>query len=442
VPAVSQNSGSAQCSFSSAHCVLQLAVKESAGLQDLVLNLFGSGFKWDSPFHCLPNHSGWPEGELPKAEIPTSNEETFALKARAGLHCIRQELAELVLNSQGLRREDRSLKVHPGTTQFIHRCVEGGDEDAFANDMQVAAADFADKKLDSVVIRLRQIIGQCNSRSRRLPILHHALGIALMESGDLPRARRELLTALVLMRSTPQEPLRSDILDDLGMVHLYQGKLDASHRAHRRALKRNIHLSDQRRVARSCEHLGLVAWKQGRAEAALGWLLISLSLRCPLGFAIDLADSMDSLGRICTSMKFYSVAFQLHRQALGHRSLVGDEHATAKTWTNLGVMFRKLGQLRSAFFCHSRAMKIRSHYQDRIGIANSHNNLGVVLMKLGFVKAARKEMRKALRLRHEMGDSLNLSRNLANLKMIEKALHAKTRVPGTPRDKAGKAFLT
>jgi len=87
-------------------------------------------------------------------------------------------------------------------------------------------------------------------------------------------------------------------------------------------------------------------------------------------------------------------------------------------------------------------MKIRSHYQDRIGIANSHNNLGVVLMKLGFIKAARKEMRKALRLRHEMGDSLNLSRNLANLKMIEKALHAKTRVPGTPRDKAGTAFLS
>jgi tetratricopeptide (TPR) repeat protein len=410
----------AGCSFSSSSCILQHWLKDSEGLNDLITGLFSTNAKREAPFYCCSNNIDHFEHEFSRVgdRGVNRNAEAFVRSARQGIASISEELEAFIRDSERLPYSHRS-------STNIER-ADAPEEHSIVQEMQVAAIDFAQKKLERAINRLRRLIGDCDPLSSRLPTLRHALAIALMESGNLPQARRELLQALSHVRFAPPQALTSDILDDLGMVYIYQGKLEASLRTHRRALSRNIFLRDQRRVARSCEHLGLVRWKQGDSTAALGWLLISLSLRCPLGFAADLADSMDSLGRICSAMKFYSIGLELHHQAFKHRSN-RDEPALAKTLTNLGVMFRKLEALSIALTFHQRAMRIRMYYQDKIGIANSYNNQGLVLMKMGRLKSARKQVRKAFRLRHEMGDALNLSRNLSNLRNIETALRAKAR---------------
>jgi tetratricopeptide (TPR) repeat protein len=408
----------AGCLFSSSSCTLQQALKDSEGLKDLITGLFSTTGKREASFYCCSNNIAHFEHEFSRVgdRARNRNAEAFVRSARQGITVVSEEL------EASIRRSEHLPCSHPSSTK-IER-ADPPKENPLVQEMQLAAIDFAHKKLERAIDRLNRLIVDCDPLSSRLPTLRHALAIALMESGNLRHARRELLEALSLVRSTPPQPLTSDILDDLGMVYLYQGKLDASLRTHRRALSRNIFLRDQRRVARSCEHLGLVRWKQGDSTAALGWLLISLSLRCPLGFAVDLADSMDSLGRICSAMKFYSIGLELHYQALKHRSN-DDEPAIAKTLTNLGVVFRKLEALSIALTFHQHAMRIRKYYQDKIGIANSYNNQGLVLMKMGHLKSARKQVRKAFRLRHEMGDALNMSRNLSNLRNIETALRAK-----------------
>ena len=430
----------AGCSFLPANCIFARKFKESASLQNLIPDLIKTDSKWNLSFCCcITDNSGWLEDEISNIQIPATNEEMFAESVRKGMASISEELEELFRNVENLRRENAHWNIEPRITQFLRNNeIEPSEDESFAKEMRLAALDFAAKRLEGAAVRVRKMIEQCKLKSNdsgRLSMLYYALAITLMESGDLPEARRELLTALSLMHSAPLEPLRSDITDDLGMVYLYQGKVDASLRAHRRALKTNLYLRDQRRVARSCEHMGLVVWKQGEATAALGWLLISLSLRCPLGLAENLANSMDSLGRICSSMKFYSVALELHRNALKHRYALGDEAAIAKTLTNLGVTLRKLDQLPLALHCHQQAMQIRQPYQDKIGIANSYNNLGVVLMKMGRLRSARKQIRKALRLRNEISDSLNMSRNLANLQRIETTLRTKAEASKNYKDK-------
>lgn len=421
------------CLFTSSCCALRNTVKEWVNCQELIKNLFDiDSTVYGSQFCCAPDDSNWRGGEFLTAQIPMMNEEVFAKSAQNGLDIISGELKGLfkyASQSTSSQYEHNQISIAPIGLKDIklrYRDKSMPDkEDPFSAEMHLAAIDFAQKRLDRVIVRLRQLIERCNAESSRVPALYHALGIAFMESGDLNQARKQFLTALSLVHSSPPEPLTSDILDDLGMVYLYQGKIGTSTRVHRRALKGNIYRGDQRRAARSCEHMGLATWKRGEATAAIGWLLVSLSLRCPLGFASDLADSMDSLGRICASLKFHSVTLTLHCHALKYRFAVGDQPATAKTWTNLGVMFRRLEQLPLALHCHQQAMRIRRHYQDKIGMANSYNNLGVVLMKMGSLRAARKQIRKALCLRYEMGDSLNMSRNLVNLRSIETALQTK-----------------
>lgn len=421
------------CAFTSACCALRNTIKEWVNCQELIKSLFNANSSvCGSQFCCAPDDPKWRVGEFLTAQIPMINEEVFAKSAQNGLDIISGELKALLKYAGRLsssQYEPNRISIPPlglKDTKLLYRDkIKLDKEDPFSTEMQVAAIDFAHKRLDRAIVRLRQLIERCNAESSRMPALYHALGVAFMESGDLNRARTQFLTALSLVRSSPPEPLASDILDDLGMVYLYQGKIVASTRVHRRALQGNIYRGDQRRVARSCEHMGLATWKRGEATAAIGWLLVSLSLRCPLGFASELADSMDSLGRICSSMKFHSVTLALHCHALKYRFTVGDQPATAKTWTNLGVTFRRLKQLRLALHCHQQAMRIRRHYQDRIGMANSYNNLGVVLMKMGSLRSARKQIRKALCLRYGMGDSLNISRNLVNLRSIETALRTK-----------------
>jgi tetratricopeptide (TPR) repeat protein len=408
----------AGCSFSCSGCILQLALGDSAGLEDLITRLFSTDAECEASSYCRSNNLDHFEQKFSRVDDRgrSRNARAFVRSARQGIEFINEELETVIRDSKHVPYSHLSSANRE--RPLFH------EENSFLQEMQVAAMDFAHKNLERAIDRLRRLIADCDPLSGRLPILRHALAIALMESGNLPQARRELLAALSLVRSASPQPLTSDILDDLGMVYLYRGKLDASLRTHRRALRRNIFLRDQRRVARSCEHLGLVRWKQADSTAALGWLLISLSLRCPLGFADDLADSMDSLGRVCTAMKFYSIGLELHYQALKYRSN-GDQPAIAKTLTNLGVVFRKLEALSIALTFHQRAMKIRKYYQDKVGTANSYNNQGLVLMKMGHLKSARKQVRKAFRLRHEMGDALNMSRNLSNLRNIETALRAK-----------------
>lgn len=421
------------CPLTSPFCALRNSAKEWVDCQELIGNLFNIDSTACGPqLCCAPYGSNPLEEESLGAQIPTINEEPFAKSAREGLDIISGELKGLLKSasrSSSSQYEANRISIPPIELKerelLYSDKAESDEEEPFATEMRIAATDFAQKRLGSVIVRLRQLIGRCNAESSRVPALYHALGIALMESGELNQARNQLLTALSLARGSPTEPLTSDILDDLGMVYLYQGKIDASTRVHRRALRGNILRGDQRRVARSCEHMGLAAWKRGDAAVAVGWLLVSLSLRCPLGFAGELADSVDSLGRICSSMKFHSVALALHCRALNHRFTVGDEPATAKTWTNLGVALRRLKQLPLALYCHRQAMRIRRRCQDRVGMANSYNNLGLVLMKMGRLRSARKQLRKALWLRCEMSDSLNVTRNLVNLRSIETAWRMK-----------------
>lgn len=420
MPESAEKSDLAGCAFSSSNCILQHVLEGSTGLQDLIADLFRTDAGCKVPFYCWSNDFEHFEQEFPRVGKRSKNAEAFDATARQGIAAISRELKAFIRDSeQSWYRRSSSTNTGPPEQVFP------AEDDSTAQEIQRAAIEFADKKLEQAIVRLRKLIEDCVPQSSRLAALHHALAIALMESGNLRQARRELLEALSLVRCTPPQPLTADTLDDLGMVYLYQGKPDASLRTLRRALSRNIFLRDQRRVARSCEHLGLARWKQGDSTAALGWLLISLSLRCRLGFAMDLADSMDSLGRLCSAMKFYSLAVELHYQALRHRSNA-DEPAIAKTLTNLGVVFRKLEALSSALTFHRRAMRIRVYYQDKIGIANSYNNQGLVLMKMGHLKSARKHVRKAFRLRHEMGDVPNMSKNLSNLRNIDKALRART----------------
>lgn len=419
MPGGAAKSDLAGCPFSSSSCILRHALKDSTGLQDLMTDLFRTDAEREVPFYCCSNGFEHFQQEFSRVEERSINAEAFDWSARQGIAAISEELKALIRDSEHSRYQRSS-----STNAQRADPVFSAEDNSLPQEMQLAAIDFAGKKLEQAIVRLRRLIEDCDPQSSRLPVLRHGLAIALMESGNLSQARHELLNALLLVRSAPPQPLTSDILDDLGMVYLYQGKLDASLRTHRRALSRNIFLRDQRRVARSCEHLGLVRWKLGDSTPALGWLLISLSFRCRLGFSIDLADSMDSLGRICSAMKFYSLGLELHHQALKHRAS-GDQPAIAKTLTNLGVTFRKLGALPIALTCHQRAMRIRMYYQDKIGIANSYNNQGLVLMKMGHLKSARKQVRKAFRLRHEMGDALNMSRNLSNLRNIEIMLRAK-----------------
>jgi tetratricopeptide (TPR) repeat protein len=320
--------------------------------------------------------------------------------------------------------------INDQTKRYLNAHDLDQDDMSFYQEMHLAALDFAEKNLDKVIARLLNLLIKRHPKPLMAASLHHALGIAHMERGDLGQAQHHLLTALCLLEPNIPTPAGLDVLDDLGMVYFYSGDVKMAMWILERGLALSRCRYDLGRLARYCDHLGLVNWKAD-CSIAIPFLICSLALRLSLGTSREVADSMDSLGRLCCSIGLLQLALLFHWRALGYRLGVGDAPATAKTWTNLGVVAHRTNQCRVALHCHQEAMRIRRYVHDKVGMANSHNNLGVVLMKMGRLRNARKQIRKALILRYELNDHLNITRNLINLRRVEARLRQVAESKGT-----------
>ncbi len=97
-------------------------------------------------------------------------------------------------------------------------------------------------------------------------------------------------------------------------------------------------------------------------------------------------------------------AIEYHEKALEINIEIGDRAGESKCYTNLGVAYRGLGEVKRAIGFYEKALEIKTEIGDRAGESKCYTNLGAAYHVLGEVKRAIEFYEKALEIKTEIGD--------------------------------------
>ncbi len=113
---------------------------------------------------------------------------------------------------------------------------------------------------------------------------------------------------------------------------------------------------------------------------------------------VELGDCLNLIGRAFLRKKNYQSAFEYFQKALSVRAnILGGEHPdVANCHNNLGICYRRLGDVESAIAQYKLALNIRQKNNLLDDIAGSHNNLGNCFLQIGKLKEAKEHFQKAL----------------------------------------------
>ncbi len=127
------------------------------------------------------------------------------------------------------------------------------------------------------------------------------------------------------------------------------------------------------------------------------------------------AYALTNLGAVYRLLGQYEPATERLRQALRLHVLTGDRHGEARTLSNLGIVENRLGQNDSATRHLRSALARYRELGNRHGVAATLTNLGGLELRPGHYPRAGTHLSEAARLFRELGDRVGEASALANL---------------------------
>ncbi|MGD0826757.1 MAG: tetratricopeptide repeat protein [Desulfobaccales bacterium] len=213
--------------------------------------------------------------------------------------------------------------------------------------------------------------------TRRNPVIHVNLGVALAAQGKLDQAMAHYAEALRL------EPDDAQAHNNLGLALAAQARLDQAVAHYAEALRLNPDLAEAH------NNLGLALAAQGKLEQAAAHYAEALHLNPDLAAAHNnLGLALAKQGKLDQAVAHYAEALRLNPDL-------------AAAHNNLGLALAKQGKLDQAMAHYAEALRLKP---DFIG---AHNNLGLALAKEGKLDQAVAHYTEALRLKPDLAAAHN-----------------------------------
>ncbi|MDB9312875.1 CHAT domain-containing protein [Spirulina sp. CS-785/01] len=134
------------------------------------------------------------------------------------------------------------------------------------------------------------------------------------------------------------------------------------------------------------------------------------------------ADSLTNLGSVYRSLGEYQRAIAFYEQSLEIKRQIGDEEGEASSLGNLGNVYRSLGEYQEAIAFYEQSLEIKRQIGDRQGEANSLNNLGNAYDSLGEYQQAIAFYEQSLEIARQIGDRQGEAASLGNLGLAYRSL--------------------
>ncbi len=229
-----------------------------------------------------------------------------------------------------------------------------------------------------------------------------------MDLGDYRAALETGLGAERLIRVVDDDELRSQNLNNLGVVHQHLGRYTESEQYFRAALDTNRSLGYVDAQVINLANLGALATAAGWYSRAIDAYLSAEALASEHE-SEPWASGQIHIARINRGVVFEKLgeirqALDLYRDVLEHRDELDPWHEAALQ-LNVGVLYRNLGDPVRAVQAFEAAIASYETLGDMSGLSNAHLNLALARhLNLDEPEAAERSYRTALELARSSGD--------------------------------------
>ena len=122
-----------------------------------------------------------------------------------------------------------------------------------------------------------------------------------------------------------------------------------------------------------------------------------------------------NLGNVYRSVGEYEKAREHLEKSLAIQKEIGDRNGEATSYANLGAVYGSVGEYEKAREHLEKSLAIQKEIGDRNGESSSHGNLGNVYLSVGEYEKAREHLEKSLAIRKEIGDRNGEATSYLNL---------------------------
>ncbi|PFX13553.1 Nephrocystin-3 [Stylophora pistillata] len=312
---------------------------------------------------------------------------------------ITQDTKSIPLKSSFIQHISVSKGMFPDDASSLLRLLSGVTDDEMENEI-ARSLDHQPLALASAAVYVRQVREEGISQVAQIggstlqdySNVFTTLGRRCYEHSQCPAAKSYFtaVLAIIELRDTNDELVKTDIHSDLGLVHWQLGDLNQAKYCHERALDVRLKNLEPEHVdvAMSCNNLGLVYGQLDDLMQAKDCHERALDVRLKkLGAEhVAVAMSCNILGIVHWHLGDLKQAKDCHERAVDVLpEKHGPEHVdVASSYNNLGLVYWHLGDLKQAKGCLERALDVRlkKHVPEHVDVATYHNNLGGVHQKL------------------------------------------------------------
>ncbi|ASS48051.1 MAG: hypothetical protein A3D31_00820 [Candidatus Fluviicola riflensis] len=227
---------------------------------------------------------------------------------------------------------------------------------------------------------------------------------------------------LVIARKAGYKKGEAELLNHIGIIYDYQGKISESLSSYYKALNIQETINDDLGIAYTCSNLGLIYANQKNYKSALYYHKRSLKLRKEANFKGGISASYNNLGIVYMYQKKYKLALKNYFESVKIDSELKDSSGLGDSFTNVGVCYMDLGMLDSAEYYFKLAVPIRQGFGDLLGLSNSYNNLGTLYEKKNDLPKAKEYLEKGIAIGKSIGGKDIIKYGYQQLYLLEERM--------------------
>lgn len=240
----------------------------------------------------------------------------------------------------------------------------------------------------------------------QLPNFYLALGRTYESLLDLVQAQAELQIGLSLAKARSDEKQEAELTNELGLVLLEKGDLDAALTYAQRALQIDeaVYGVNHHKVARDASNIGGILREKGNLDTALSYAKRALQIDQKLYGLNDFTVAVDAnnIGAILNAKGDLDGALGYLERALQiNEEIYGPDHPMAAVQANnIGQILSAKGNLNGALSYAQRALQIdeKVYGPDHPRVAIDANNIGFILKAKGDLDGALSYTQRALQI--------------------------------------------
>jgi tetratricopeptide (TPR) repeat protein len=251
-------------------------------------------------------------------------------------------------------------------------------------------------------------------------MIHSILGVAHLDSGRPKDALGHLEQSLAYRRKANDERGITAALTNLAKLFLNEGDLDKARSSLEEGLAISRATGNSTMESFALTNLSIVYERSGDLEKALEIARQSLEIEWERKEHTELADRLNHIGHLYSSMGKYADAMVYLEQAKVHIAISRDPKERGLNFLREGQVLFARGALNETITAILNAVSAFREADDLSGAADAHNALSLVYLNQGRLREARDEIDES----KELSGGLGQPRLVAMTHMLDARLLA------------------